>query len=109
MMPTYEFTCLKCKRAYSDLQPFDPTGKYADVSCPHCKSKRKKQGVTFAAVKFTNPKDTSKFDNFSYRAGYNLDKAQDERRAAESASHMGAAPYMNHDDISSGDYFGEVE
>lgn len=108
-MPTYEFTCLKCKKTYTELLSFDSSGKYAGVSCPHCKSKRKKQGVTSAALKFTNPKDTSKFDNFSYRAGYNLEKAQDERRAAEAASHMGTEPYLAHDDISSGDYFGEVE
>ena len=108
-MPTYEFTCVKCKKAYSDLQSFDPTGKYSDVKCPHCNSKRKRQGLTAAALKFANPKDTSKFDNFSYRAGYNLDKAQDERRPAEAASHMGTTPYMSHDDISSGEHFGGVE
>ena len=108
-MPTYEFLCKKCKKTYDEFTTFDSTGKYADVRCPHCKSKSKKQNITAAACKFANPQDTSKFDNFSYRAGYNLDKAQNERRAAEAASHMGEQPYMNHDDISSGEYFGEVE
>jgi len=108
-MPSYVFTCLNCKKVYEDLQPFDPTGKYKDVRCPSCKSKKKKQGVTSANLKFTNPTDTSKFDNFEYRAGYNLEKAQNERRAAEQASHVGSEPYMGLDDISSGNHFGEVE
>lgn len=108
-MPTYDFSCGKCDKVYEAFTTFDPKGKYSDVCCPSCKSKKKKKNITSASVKFTNPTDTSKFDNFSYRAGYNLDKAQSERRAAEAASHMGTAPYMNHDDISSGDFFGEVE
>lgn len=110
-MPTYTFYCKACFKSYSDLQPFDPTGKYKDVKCPHCNSKKKSQTPTAPKIKFTNPTDTSKFDNFSYRAGYNLDKAQDLRRAAESQSHMGSDPYNagGIDDISGGDYFGEVE
>ena len=108
-MPSYNFTCKKCSKNYSDLQPFDPTGKYPDVRCPHCNSKSKKQSLTAANLKFTNPKDTSKWDNFSYRAGYNLDAAKDLRRAAEDASHMGTMTYNGIDDISRGDIFGEVE
>lgn len=108
-MPVYAFTCSSCKKNYDDFTNFDLTGKYKDVKCPHCNSRKKKQNLTAANLKFANPQDTSKFDNFSYRAGYNLDKAQNERRAAESASHVGAAPYMAHDDISSGECFGEVE
>lgn len=66
--------------------------------------------MTFVSnIKFTNPKDTSKFDNFGYRAGYNLEQAQDLRRKAEEASHMGNSPYKNIDDIQSGNFFGEVE
>ncbi len=108
-MPTYVFSCLKCKHSYETLTAFDPSGKYADVTCPECKSKRKVQGVTAANIKFTNPKDTSKFDNFDYRAGYNLEQAQNLRREAEKASHVGSKPYNNIDDISSGENFGEVE
>ncbi len=108
-MPSYVFTCLKCKNGYETLTSFDPKGKYDDVSCPHCNSKRKRQEVTAANIKFTNPKDTSKFDNFSYRAGYNMEQAQNLRRDAEKASHMGKTPYSGIDDITSGENFGEVE
>jgi len=65
---------------------------------------------TTANLKFENPQDTSKWDNFSYRAGYNLDSAQDLRRQAESVSHMGTEPYADGiDDINRGDLFGEVK
>lgn len=108
-MPNYDFMCGGCNKSYSSLEQFDPTGKYKDVRCPKCNSKKKKKLPSAGNIKFTNPKDTSKFDNFSYRAGYNLEKAQDERRAAESQSHMGTQPYNAVDDISGGEFFGEVE
>jgi putative FmdB family regulatory protein len=108
-MPLYNFLCLKCNSQYETLTSFDVSGKYADVVCPTCNSKRKKQQVTSANLKFTNPKDTSKFDNFGYRAGYNLEQAQNLRREAESASHMGSMPYNSIDDINSGVNFGEVK
>lgn len=108
-MPTYQFQCLKCKIQYEELTNYDSSGKYRDVKCPACKSKRKTQQVTCAGIKFTNPKDTSKFDNFGYRAGYNLEKAQELRRDAEQASHVGSTPYNQLDDISGGEFFGEVE
>ena len=65
---------------------------------------------TTANLKFADPKDTSKWDNFSYRAGYNLEAAQDLRKAAEADSHMGTEPYADGiDDINRGDLFGEVK
>ena len=42
---------------------------------------------------FGNPKESSKWDNFGYRAGHNMEKAKSERRVAESKSHMGTNPY----------------
>ncbi len=108
-MPTYIFGCKKCKNEYETFTRFDETGKYSDVSCPKCKSKSKKKLITSAHIKFAQPKDTSKFDNFNYRAGYNLEQATDLRRKAEAASHMGTAPYNPIDDISSGKHFGEVQ
>jgi len=110
-VPTYNFVCKKCKKDYSDLQPFDPKGKYPDVRCPHCNSKQKKMLPTSANLKFSNPQDTSRWDNFSYRAGYNLESAQNLRRDAAEVSHMGADPYnaAGIDDISRGDLFGEVK
>lgn len=98
-MPIYDFECKKCSKEYSELTEYDETGKYKGVKCPHCKSKRKTRllggcGPGPAAV-FTNPKDTSKWDNFSYRAGHNMENAKAERRAAEAQSHMGANPYSS--------------
>ena len=39
------------------------------------------------------PKESDKWENFSYRAGYLKEQAQGERRAAEGKSHMGPNPY----------------
>ncbi len=65
---------------------------------------------TAAQIKFSTPQDTSKWDNFSYRAGYNLDSAQDLRKQAEVASHMGREPYADGiDDVNRGDLFGKVK
>ena len=107
-MPTYQFSCKKCKHEYETIAKFDETGKYSDVSCPKCNSKSKTKLLNSANIKFAQPKDTSKFDNFSYRAGYNLEQATDLRRKAEAASHMGTDPYMPIDDITQGNHFGEV-
>ena len=108
-LPTYEFCCKKCNHVYESIAKFDETGKYQDVTCPSCNSKSKKKLINSANIKFAQPKDTSKFDNFSYRAGYNLEQATDLRRKAEEASHMGTDPYMPIDDITKGKYFGEVQ
>ena len=109
-LPTYSFLCKACEKPFTDLQPFDPKGKYSGVVCPFCKSKKKKMLPTIANLKFADPKDTSKWDNFSYRAGYNLEAAQDLRTAAEATSHMGTEPYSDGiDDINRGDLFGEVK
>lgn len=110
-LPNYNFQCKECKKEFSDLQPFDPKGKYPDVRCPKCNSKKKKLMPSSANLKFSNPQDTSKWDNFSYRAGYNLESAQDLRREAEASSHMGKDPYnaAGIDDINRGDLFGEVQ
>lgn len=108
-MPTYNFECKNCNKIYETLVSFDATGKYTRVSCPHCDSKKKKKLLNDANIKFAQPKDTSKFDNFNYRAGYNLEQAQNLRRDAQTASHMGTDPYMPIDDINNGRHFGEVK
>jgi DNA-directed RNA polymerase subunit RPC12/RpoP len=109
-MPTYVFQCGKCKKNFTDICSFDPTGKYKDSACTHCNSKKKKMMPTAAQIKFSTPQDTSKWDNFSYRAGYNLDSAQDLRKQAEVASHMGREPYADGiDDVNRGDLFGKVK
>lgn len=95
-MPIYRFECLKCSRTYEELTDYDETDKYKGVKCPQCKSKKKKRTFDYdIAVAFTNPKESSKWDNFSYRAGHNMENAKATRRAAESKSHMGTNPYSS--------------
>lgn len=89
-MPIYEFTCKKCKNNFEEMCTFKEAEKnFSGVSCPGCKSKRIKKLVSSCSVAFTNPGNTSKWDSFSYRAGYNMEKAKTERRVAEKTSHMG--------------------
>ncbi len=93
-MPTYRFSCLKCDESYEELTNYDDTGKYKLVKCPKCKSRKKERVFDYnVAVTFGNPKESSKWDNFGYRAGHNMEKAKSERREAEKYSHMGANPY----------------
>lgn len=51
-------------------------------------------------VNFTNPKESSRWDNFEYRAGHNMESAKQDRRNAESLSHVGANPYQDQEGIS---------
>lgn len=96
-MPFYEFQCKKCKKEYSELLSMN-NSKGKGVKCPYCKSNGKKRLMSEFAVTFTNPRGTSKGDSFSYVAGYNLEQAQEERRRAQSGSHMGTDPYPMLDD-----------
>ena len=43
-------------------------------------------------IQFAQPWESSKWDNFEYRAGYNMMKAKRERMNAEAKSHMGSNP-----------------
>lgn len=52
---------------------------------------------------FTNPKESSRWDNFEYRAAYNLFQAQEERRKAEQFSHMGTTPIQDQEKQIMGD------
>jgi DNA-directed RNA polymerase subunit RPC12/RpoP len=108
-MPVYVFECLKCSEKYEDLTSYDETGKYKKVKCPYCKSKKKNKLPTCCMqVVFTNPRGTSKADNFSYVAGYNMAQAKEERRRAETASHMGTQPYNEINDLVNDKNFGKV-
>lgn len=51
----------------------------------------------------TMPWETSKWDNFEYRAGYNMVKAQQSRRTAETRSHMGMTPIQDQEKALMGD------
>lgn len=69
----------------------DPKNKYKGVACEFCGSKSKEKVPSSFGTTFTSPGDSSKWDSFSYRAGYNMDKAKTERRIAERNSKMGTA------------------
>lgn len=90
-MPNFDFQCSSCDKVYEALTVYDASGVYDGVVCPKCQSNKKTKliGCNFNIGGPTS----SKMDNFGYRAGFNMEKAQDCRRAAEAASHMGADPY----------------
>lgn len=105
-MPTYVFQCKSCKKVFDELCRFDDRDS---IRCPDCKNTEAEQLITMPrAVVFNNPRGTSKEDNFDYVARWNMDDAKDLRRRAEEAS-KGDNPYNSVDDISSGEYFGEVK
>lgn len=60
--------------------------------------------ISAPAINFTNPKESSRWDNFEYRAAHNLVQAQEERRNAESKSHMGATPYFDQEGVNLGNH-----
>jgi putative FmdB family regulatory protein len=105
-MPVYQFTCKKCKTSFDHLCKFDEVNK---TKCPKCKSKKLQKEVSCPTIKFTNPKESSKWDSFDYRAGYLMDAAKAERRTAEENSHVGAAPYVTTDDLAGGEGIFDVE
>jgi len=92
-VPIYEFECKKCDVVYEELTSYDKTEKYKGVECPDCGSKSKRKLVSSCGISFGNPKESSKWDSRSYRAGHNHERAKGERRHAEAASHMGTNPY----------------
>jgi putative FmdB family regulatory protein len=107
-MPFYDFKCLnkKCGHVYEDLCDYDETDKYPTVRCPKCKSKRKQRTFTGKCnIIFKGTSNTSHEVAF----GHKYEQAQEERRRAEAASHMGGGGYNEIDDLNSGDYFGEVK
>ena len=96
-MPLYEFECKKCKINYDALAIFDETGKYKDVVCPECGSKRKNKLMSASHFAFTNPEGTDRWNSGSsghdYRFKHNIPKVKQERKMAEALSHMGTDPY----------------
>ena len=85
-MPTYCFNCPKCKLNFDELCSWDARKK---VKCPKCNSKPEQLMTVPGAIMFTNPKGTSKEDNFDYVAKTNYEHAQAQRRAAEEANQHG--------------------
>lgn len=97
-MPMYCFHCKSCEFNFEVLLSMKDKSK---PKCPEC-GKKKAVDRLISQVNILGP-TSSKMDNFEYRAGYNLNKAQNESRAAqEEAAKKGVSGYRNIDDISSG-------
>lgn len=80
-MPIYEFYCKNCDNVFEDLCVLDQKSCH----CPTCQKKSSKKILTNCDFTFKNPLGTKKFERFTYKAGYNLEKAKKERiTAAES-------------------------
>ena len=99
-MPMYEFECKKCKEKYSDLTKWDETEKYPDTVCPKCGSDKKTRLMSCCAP-------IPNKDSHDHKFWTKIEKDRGIREAAEAA--QGPAPYNSIDDISGGQFFGEVE
>src|SRR5581483_8029143 len=78
-MPIYNYICKKCDYLWDELSvKFEPEELIKTLVCEKCGSKRIKYVPSWniASVNFSNPKDTSKWDNFDYRAKFNMEKAK---------------------------------
>ncbi len=84
-MPSYGFNCKKCKTAFEDLCSFsDLEAGFPDVRCPSCNSKSLNKNIPgVPGAIFGNPRESKKWDNFSYRAGKTMEEAKQCRRDAE--------------------------
>lgn len=102
-MPTYEFECKNCNESYEALTKYDESGKYKDVECPHCESKKKTNLISASQFAFANPEGTDRWNNSStghdYRFKHGIPKVKEERKMAEALSHMGSDPYGSPDKV----------
>jgi putative FmdB family regulatory protein len=105
-MPTYSFRCKSCDKVFDEIcQHADIEG----VRCECCAGGELERLMTAPrAVIFMQPRGTSREDNFDYVVQWNHDKAVKERKRAEEREGF-SNPYNPIDDISSGEYFGEVK
>ncbi len=99
-MPRYDFECQDCKKVYEEIVNYDETNVYPGVTCPDCKSGKKTKLMSCCAA-FVNK------DSHDYRFWSKIEKERGVRQEAEQKH--GPANYNPIDDISSGNYFGEVE
>lgn len=92
-MPLNDFRCKnkKCGLVFEELCGYNERAK---MKCPKC-GKKTEVLPPMTKSTFTDPTTSSKWDSFTYRAGKNLEKAQAERRYAESKSHVGKTPYQD--------------
>lgn len=113
-MATYPLECKKCGHQYDIFSLMcEKDENVKKAKCPECGSKSKTQLIGNCNFMFSNPEGSDRYNNsHDYRYKYSLDKpggVRDQRKVAEEQSHMGASPYNNIDDISSGEHFGEVK
>lgn len=106
-MPTYSFQCNKCKEHFEEICTFaECDAKFPDIKCPHCNSKSLRKNISIEmgfipGAVFSNPRESSKWDNDSFRAGHCMNKAKLERAAADAKS-GGVQPYKHIDDTQGG-------
>ena len=105
-MPNYVFECKNCNKVYEELVArWDETGKYSNVACPACGSKRKEQMATACGHMFSNPVGTGRWNSASTGHDYRYKTKQasdrDLREKAEKKSHMGSGKdiYKDHGDL----------
>ncbi len=86
-MPNYSFECKKCECVFEEICSYsDCESKFPDVRCPECKSKslnKNVMGGRCAEVIFDKPRESSKWDNWSYRQGKTMEEAKQCRANAE--------------------------
>lgn len=100
-MPTYNFQCKKCEHYYRELTDWDSTGKYKDVVCPKCGSKRKEQQATACDFMFNQPIGTDRWNNGTHGHGYRYEYNKPnvaKQRAAALAAAKGEEVYKHIDD-----------
>lgn len=108
-MPMYDFKCKKkgCEKVFEEIAPYDESGKYPGVVCPHCGSKKKTKLVTCPAFNFANPVGTDRWmsedKGHDYRFKYNIPNVVKEREMAQKMSHMGSDPYGSTNDLDLGE------
>ncbi len=97
-MPIYDFECSDCDFRYQELTKFDKQGKYPDISCPKCKSKKKEKLISMCGFAFGDPVGTDRWTSdghgHDYRFQHNIPNLKEQRAVAEATSHMGN-PYAN--------------
>jgi putative FmdB family regulatory protein len=113
-MPSYDFQCKKCDNTYEVFLSLKECDNTKGIKCPSCKSKSKVRLFGVPNIKFANPRESSRWDNFSYRAGKTMEEAQECRRNAEEKSHVGPNPYGDYNaqvaaDINNDANWGEVK
>lgn len=99
-MPMYEFRCKACEKKYEEITKYDETDVYPDTVCPDCGSDQKIRLMS-ACAPFVNK------DSHDHKFWTKIEKDRGVREAAE--AQQGPAPYNPIDDVSGGNYFGEVE